>query len=254
MLNIDLEGRTAVVTGGARGVGAGICSVMASAGARVVVGSLTDSPVARELVARLQSNGARVAHFRADVSSAAETEAMMRFASETFGGVDILVNNAGISIAGNLEALSHDEIYRVLDTNVKSMFNCSKAALPYMREAGFGRVINIASTAMYTGGGGGAHYAASKSAVMGLTRNLAHEYGRYGITVNALAISLIDTEMFRSRYPDPADREKAVAGVPAGRAGTPADVAYTAAFLASPLASYINGDIICIDGGRLYAR
>jgi 3-oxoacyl-[acyl-carrier protein] reductase len=226
---------------------------MARAGAGVVVNSLTDSPSARELVAELKNCGARAVYFRADVASPAEADAMMRFAHETFGSVDILVNNAGISTAGRLEDLSHDEIDRVLDTNIKSMFNCCKAVLPYMREAGFGRIVNIASTAMYTGGGGGAHYAASKAAAMGLTRSLSKEYGRFGITANALAISLIDTELFRSRYPNPDDRAKAVEGVPAGRAGTPEDVGYAAAFLASALAAYINGDIISIDGGRLYA-
>ncbi|MDR1573328.1 MAG: glucose 1-dehydrogenase [Clostridiales Family XIII bacterium] len=253
MLKIDLKNRTAVVTGGARGVGAGICAAMASAGARIIVNSLTDSPSAHALVAKLQTGGAQAVHFCADVSSVTEVKAMIRFAFDVFGSLDILVNNAGISTAGSIESLSHDEISRVLDTNVKSMFNCCKEAIPHMREAGFGRIINIASTAMYTGGGGGAHYAASKAAVMGLTRNLAREYGRYGITANALAISLIDTDLFRSRYPDPADRERAVAGVPAGRAGTPEDVGYASAFLASPLAAYINGDIIDIDGGRLYA-
>jgi len=252
MLQIDLSGKTAVVTGGSRGVGAGICKVLATCGANVIINYQSNEEAALNVKRGLFEIGTKAEIFKANVTNPEEVKAMYEFAEKTFGSLDIVVNNAGVSTRGSLEQLSYDEISKVIDTNVKGVFTCSKEALPFLKKQASSRIINIGSTSMYTGGGGGAHYAASKAALMGLTRNMAKEYAKFGLTTNTLAISLIDTELFRNRYPDPKDREKAISTVPVGRAGTPEDIGYITAFLASELSSYINGVVFDIDGDRLY--
>jgi len=253
MLAIDLHGKTAVVTGGARGIGSGICRVLAAAGASVVINGTKEHREALDLKKSLIRQGAQVDFFAADVSQPAQVSELMSFAGKRFSTVDILVNNAGITTLGSIEDLRYEDLERVLQVNVFGVLTCCKEAIPHMLKAGFGRIINIASTSMYTGGGGAAPYATSKAALMGLTRNLSKEYGKHGINTNALALSLVDTPLFRDRHKNSLEYIDKIAGVPVGRMGTPEDAGYAVAFLASHMGDYINGEIITIDGGRTYA-
>ncbi len=254
MLEMNLNGRLAIVTGGSQGVGRGIAVKLAEAGADVIIVHYdrTDEQ-ANETMAQIRKQNVQAGSYKLDVTDHEAVSAMVKDIRDTFGHIDILVNNAGISIRGEIDELSYAQIEAVLNVNVMGPFTMCKEVLPIMAEQKFGRIINIASTSMYTGGGGGAHYAASKSALMGMMRNTAKVYGKYNVTSNNLAISLIDTELFRQRYADPKERAAAIAEVPVGRAGTPEDVGNAVCFLASEFADYINGAIIQIDGGRLYA-
>lgn len=254
MLTMKLDGRLAIVTGGSQGVGRGIALKLAEAGADVMIVHYdrTDEQ-ANETMQLIRKLNVKTEAYRIDVTDHEAVHTMVKDICSRFGRIDILVNNAGISIRGEIEELSYAQIEAVLNVNVMGPFTMCKEVLPIMADQKFGRIINVASTSMYTGGGGGAHYAASKSALMGMMRNFAKVYGKYNVTTNNLAISLIDTELFRQRYADPKERAAAIASVPVGRAGTPEDVGYAVCFLASEFADYINGAIIQIDGGRLYA-
>lgn len=253
MLNLDLNNKVALVTGGSQGIGRGISLTLAKAGATVVIAHYdrTDDKV-NETIATIKELGCKCEAYKVNVSNPTDAKEMVSSIINDFGRIDILVNNAGISTVGNLDELSYEQIQAVLNVNLMGPFTMCKEVLPSMIENKFGRIINIASTSMYTGGGGGAHYAASKSGLMGMMRNLSKVYGKDNITTNNLAISLIDTELFRDRYPEQSQRDEVISHVPVQRAGTPEDVGYAVAFLASDWASYINGEILQIDGGRMY--
>lgn len=253
MLEINLKNKVVLISGASQGIGRGIALVLALGGASVMINHYDRSDeLANETKAMIESHGGVGEVYRANVANALETRAMIEKIIEKYGKIDALVNNAGISTVGNLDELSYEAIERVLNVNVLGPFTASKEVLPYMVKQQYGRIVNIASTSMYTGGGGGPHYAASKSALLGLMRNLSKTYGKYGITTNNLAISLIDTELFRVRYPDEKERAEVISKVPVQRAGTPEDVGYAVAFLLSDWASYINGEVLQIDGGRMY--
>ncbi|MGB4984386.1 MAG: SDR family oxidoreductase [Erysipelotrichaceae bacterium] len=253
MLNLDLVGKVALVTGGSQGIGRGIALTLAKAGATVAIAHYDRSDdKANETLNMINDLGCDGAAYKVNVASAVEVKDMVASIISKFGKIDILVNNAGISTVGNLDELSYEQIQAVLNVNLMGPFTVCKEVLPSMIANKFGRIINIASTSMYTGGGGGAHYAASKSGLMGMMRNMSKVYGKDNITTNNLAISLIDTELFRERYPEQSKRDEVISHVPVQRAGTPEDVGYACAFLASDWASYINGEILQIDGGRMY--
>jgi len=252
MIDISLDGKVALVTGGSKGIGAGIAKTLSKAGAMVVINCEGQVEFAETVKKEITEAGGKADIFVADIMDRDAVEAMMKGISEKYGSIDILVNNAGASTVGNIEELSYKEIDFVLKLNVGGLINCCKEAMPYLANQG-GSIINIASTSMYTGGGGGLHYAGSKSAIMGITRNLSKSYGEKGVRTNALAITLIDTELFRNRYTDPVEREKVINTVPLKRLGQPEDIGNMAAFLASNLGSFINGEIITMDGGRTFA-
>lgn len=253
MLEINLKNKVVLISGGSQGIGRGIALVLAKGGATIIINHYDrDDVLANETKAMIESLDGVADIYRANVANANETKIMVEKIVEKYGRIDALINNAGISSVGNLDELSYEAIERVLNVNVLGPFTTSKEVIPYMIKQHSGRIINIASTSMYTGGGGGPHYAASKSALMGLMRNLSKTYGKDGITTNNLAISLIDTELFRVRYPDEKQRAEVISKVPVQRAGTPEDVGYAVAFLLSDWASYINGEILQIDGGRMY--
>ncbi len=254
MLNIDLSHRVVVVSGGSQGVGQGIVEMLAKAQAKIVIVHYDkDECKVNETLDLIAPYEVETLVIRANVTNPDEVKALYEQTVSKFGQIDILVNNAGIGILGTMLDLSYEQINAVVNVNLMGPITMAKEVLPYMIKQKFGRIINIASTSMYTGGGGGPHYAASKSGLMGFMRNLSKEYGKYNITTNNLAISLIDTVMFRNRYPEESDREQVIQGVPVKRAGKPADIGYAVCFLASDMAGYINGEIINIDGGRLYA-
>jgi 3-oxoacyl-[acyl-carrier protein] reductase len=233
-MDMMLKDRVAIVTGAARGMGRAIAEALDEEGAKVVMADV--APV----------EGVQV-----DVSNRAQVEGMVRSVIEKFGTVDILVNNAGIIFTSRFPEATEEEWDLTLDVNLKGMFLCTKAVLPLMREKGYGRVVNISSTAGKTVSTlGGAHYTASKHGVLGLTRAFAREAAPWGITCNAVCPGLIDTAMVRESITEERIRayeEK----FPVGRIGDPHEVAALVTFLASGKAAYITGAAIDINGGDL---
>ena len=240
-----LTGRVALITGGGSGIGEATVRRFSREGAVVVVNDV-DIELARPVVAELQRGGGRALAVGADVTKRTEVEAMVRRIVDEFGQLDILVNNAGI----NRDAMSHkmteDQWDIVLAVNLKGTFLCAQAVLPRMRERGWGRVINTSSVGSL-GNVGQANYAASKAGVIGLTRTLALEYAKYGVTVNCVAPGPVMTRMLAG-VPE-AIREKILGQVPAGRIADPAEIAAVHAFLASDDAAYITGQVLFVDGG-----
>jgi 3-oxoacyl-[acyl-carrier protein] reductase len=242
---MQLEGRVALVTGAGGGIGAATARRFAREGATVVVNNV-DLELARPLVTELQKEGARALSIAADVTARTDVEAMVNRVVGEFGRLDVLVNNAGV----NRDAMSHkmteEQWDQVLAVNLKGTFLCAQAVLAGMRERGWGRVIDTSSVGSL-GNIGQANYAASKAGVIGLTRTLALECARYGITVNCIAPGPVMTRMLAG-VPE-AIREKIVAKVPVGRIARPEEIAGVHAFLASEDAAFITGQVLFVDGG-----
>lgn len=247
MLEIDLKGKIALVTGASKGIGKASALMLAKAGAKVIINYNQDDQGA-EAVAKLIGEDAFV--IKADISNPESAAKMFKTVQEKFGRLDILVNNAGTTSEHKLENLPIEEIKRIFDINTFGVFYCSKYAIPLMKECG-GTIINISSTSMYTGAGGGAHYASSKSALLGLTRNIAKDYGEFNIRSNALAVTLVNTELLKSRKTG--NLEEKINNVPLKRLCETEEIGYAVAFLASDFAGYITGEVITMDGGRTYA-
>ena len=240
-----LEGKVTVVTGAGNGIGEATARRFAREGA-IVVANDVDMEQARSVVTDLQRSGARALAVAGDVTKRADVETLMHHVVAEFGRVDVLINNAGI----NRDAMSHkmteEQWDQVLSVNLKGTFLCAQAALTRMREHGWGRVVNTSSIGSL-GNIGQANYAASKAGVIGLTRTLALEYAKYGITVNCIAPGPVMTRMLAG-VPE-AIREKIVARVPIGRIARPDEIAGVHAFLASDDAAYITGQVVFVDGG-----
>ncbi|WDY59813.1 SDR family NAD(P)-dependent oxidoreductase [Pseudomonas sp. PSKL.D1] len=247
-INFTLAGRTALVTGAARGIGHAIAAALGHAGARVALADL--DPGAAELAAgQLREQGVEAIGVGVDVADEGQVQAMMAQVEAQLGGVDILVNNAGIVSTAPLLELTTAEWNRVMAIDLNSVFFCAKAVLPGMMARRGGRIINIASVAGKRGGGllGNSCYAAAKGAVIALTKGLAREAGPYDITVNAVSPALTDTEMTSVLAPQA--RAQVLAQMPLGRAGTPRDIAAAVCFLASAEAGFVTGEIMDVDGG-----
>jgi 3-oxoacyl-[acyl-carrier protein] reductase len=242
---MDLSGKVAIVTGSSRGIGKAIALKLADAGASVVVtGHIEDAePVAKEIRAK----GRQSLAVRASVTSAADIEKLVEATLSTFGRVDILVNNAGITRDQLVLKMSEDDWDAVLDTNLKSVFLCTRAVLRPMLKQRWGRIINISSVIGLIGNPGQANYAASKAGIIGFTRTIAKEVGSRGITANVIAPGFIETRMTQAM--NEAQRQELMKRIPLGSLGTPEDVAEAAAFLASDRARYITGQVLGVDGG-----
>jgi 3-oxoacyl-[acyl-carrier protein] reductase len=242
---MPLAGRVAVITGAGSGIGEATARRFAAEGAVVVINDV-EPERAQAVAAAIEKAGGRALAIPGDVTRREAVEAMVRRAVEELGRLDVLVNNAGI----NRDAMSHkmteEQWDQVLAVNLKGTFLCAQAALPRMRERGWGRVVNTSSIGSL-GNIGQANYAASKAGVIGLTRTLALEYAKYGITVNCVAPGAVMTPMLAG-VPD-AIREKITAGIPVGRIAEPAEIAAVHAFLASDEAAFITGQVIFVDGG-----
>jgi meso-butanediol dehydrogenase / (S,S)-butanediol dehydrogenase / diacetyl reductase len=253
----SVNSRVAVVTGAGRGIGAGIARRLAGDGARVVVADV-DATSAADVARRINDAGGTAVGWAMDVTSADDRERIFHDARDTFGGVHVLVNNAGIYRAQPPLELEVSAWRRVFEVNAEAVFFCCQQALPIMREQGYGRIVNLSSTAAYTGTAAMIAYNASKSAVLAITRSLAREYGRDGITVNSVLPGVVATPMWESLNEEVgpllgfapgtllADR---VGRIPLGRAGEPEDIASVVSFLASDDAAYVTGQSLNVCGG-----
>lgn len=243
----SLTGRTALVTGGSRGIGRAIAVALAAEGADVALCYAGREDAAREAVEQCLAAGGKAAAFRADISREEDCQELFRAVEEQFGGVDILVNNAGVTRDGLLLRMKAEDFDRVLEVNLRGAFLCSRLAARGMLKNRWGRILFLSSVVGVHGNAGQANYAASKAGVIGLTKALAKELGSRGVTVNAIAPGFIDTDM-TAGLPEGV-REGLLGSIPLGRLGQPEEVARAAVFLAGPGGDYITGQVLAVDGG-----
>jgi 3-oxoacyl-[acyl-carrier protein] reductase len=244
---MTLAGQVAIVTGASRGIGAAIARDLAAAGAHVVAGYQSQQAQADAVVADVAARGGSAEAVRFDVVSFAEVDAAVRAVVARLGKVDILVNNAGVSADGLIVRITDDQWQRVLDVNLKGVFNCTKAVARPMMRARSGRIINLSSVVGVTGNTGQAAYAAAKAGIIGFTKSTARELSSRGITANVVAPGFIETDMTETL--DAGARDMYRAMIPLGRLGRGEDVAAAVTFLAGPGASYVTGQVIHINGG-----
>ena len=243
----DLSGKTALVTGGSRGIGSATAEVLARQGARVILTYVRDAEAAQRTVQRIEAAGGRAEAEKLDTASYAQCEATVSALAKRIGALDILVANAGIAIDGLLLRLREQDLDSILNVNLKGALACAQAAIKPMLKARGGRIIFVSSVVGQMGNAGQVAYAASKAALIGAAKSLAREYASRNITVNALAPGYVDTDMTSKL--EPAQREAMLAGVPLGRPATAAEVAAAIAFLASGEAAYITGQVLAVNGG-----
>ncbi len=246
---MKLKDKVAVVTGGARGIGAAIASHLAQEGAKVVVTDIAPEENATAVLNNIREIGGEAKYFKGDVSSFEDAQKTIDFAVTNFGTVDIMVNNAGITRDNLLLRMSEKDWDDVIQVNLKSVFNFSKAVIKPMMGQRSGKIINIASVVGIMGNAGQANYVASKAGVIGLTKTLAKEFAGRNIQVNAIAPGFIETEMTAKL--NQAQKDAIMNLVPLKKMGQPLDVAKTVAFLASSDSDYITGQVICVDGGMI---
>ena len=244
---MNFSGKTAVVTGGSRGLGRAVCLEVSAGGANVVLCYAGNEAAANETVAACEALGARAVAVRCDVADSAQVKTLMDTALQTFGRIDILVNNAGITRDGLLMMMKEDDFDAVIDTNLKGAFLCMKAVARQMMKQRYGRIVNLSSVVGLRGNAGQVNYAASKAGIIGMTKSLAKELASRGVTVNAVAPGFMETDM-TAAMPEAA-KTATLAAIPMGRMGAAEDVAKTVAFLASEEAGYITGQVIAVDGG-----
>lgn len=248
-MQIILQGKVAIVTGGSRGIGRATSLALAQAGATVVINYRGNQAAADELVALIEKADGRALAIQADVSQSEDVERLFKQSMDTYGRLDILVNNAGVTRDTLLLRMKEADFDAVINTNLRGTYLCTRAALRPMTKARGGRIINISSVVGLIGNAGQANYSAAKAGLIGFTKATAREMASRHITVNAIAPGYIDTEMTSGL----GDQIKAaiLENVPLGRLGTPEDIAGVVCFLASDMASYITGQTIVVDGGMV---
>ncbi len=244
-----LSGKTALVTGASRGIGRAIALELARQGASVAVNYSGSEEKARKVVEEIQENGGTAFAIQSDVASMDSVTSMIKEVISTFGSLDILVNNAGITRDNLLMRMKEEEWDAVINTNLKGVFNCTKAVTRQMMKQRSGRIINIASIVGVSGNPGQANYVAAKAGVIGLTKTTAKELSSRGITVNAVAPGFIETDMTDALEGDVKD--EMLKQIPLSRLGRPEDIAAAVRFLAGDEASYITGQTLHVDGGMV---
>jgi 3-oxoacyl-[acyl-carrier protein] reductase len=245
---MNLEGKKAIVTGGSLGIGASVVATLARYGADVALNYRKHAEEAQRLADEVRGIGRRAMVVRADVSSFTDAQNMVDTVRKEFGRIDILVNNAGINWDGVIWKMSEEQWDQVLGINLKGYFNYIRAVAPIFREQNYGKIVNVTSINALRGKFGQSNYAASKAGIIGLTKSVARELGKYNINVNAVAPGLIETDMIKNAPPEV--RQKALEEIVLGRIGQPEEVANVVAFLCSDLARHITGEVIKVDGGQ----
>ena len=246
---MGFEGRIAVVTGGARGIGRAICETLAMRGADIVIADL-QADLAEQTAREINSStGRRTLALAVNVADPASVNAMVEKALAEFGHLDILVNNAGLTRDKLIIRMDEADWDLVIDVNLKGAFNCCKAIFRSMMKQRYGRIVNISSVSGQTGQVGQVNYSASKAGLIGLTKALAREFASRNITVNAVAPGFIPTALTIDLAPE--WKESIIKATPLGRMGTPQEIAYAVVFLASDEAAYITGQVLAVDGGMV---
>ncbi|MDH6427044.1 3-oxoacyl-[acyl-carrier protein] reductase [Paenibacillus sp. PastH-3] len=247
MMFSALRGQTALVTGGSRGIGRSIALALAEHGVKVAVNYAGSEAAAQETVARIVELGSEGIALRGDVGNSEQAENLVKEVLNTWGRIDIVVNNAGITRDNLIMRMKEEEFDQVIETNLKGVFNCLKAATRPMMKQRYGRIINISSVVGVTGNPGQANYSAAKAGVIGLTKASARELSSRGITVNCIAPGFIDTDMTRELSEEV--RSELEKGIPLARLGRPEEIAMAVVFLASEGAAYMTGQTLHVDGG-----
>jgi 3-oxoacyl-[acyl-carrier protein] reductase len=247
---IDLTGKSALVTGGSRGIGRACCELLARAGASVAVNCRVETPWAELVAQRIREAGGNAFALAADVSVRGEAEMLVDETVDRFGRVDIVVNNAGIWKRAPIDEMSDGEWAEMMAINLTGTFHVVRAAVTPMKQVGGGRIINISSTAGQRGEAFHAHYATTKGGVIAMTKSLAAELAPDGITVNCVAPGWTDTDMARDAL-EGEQSETILRSIPLGRPGAPAEIAGAVLFLASELASYVTGEVVNVNGGSV---
>ncbi|MEI6576261.1 MAG: SDR family NAD(P)-dependent oxidoreductase [Bacteroidota bacterium] len=245
---MNLNNKNAIVTGGNIGIGAAIALKLAEWGANVALVARAHREEAEAVVKEIEAMGRKAIIIQADISDFTAAGETVKTVIETFGSLDILVNNAGINWDGVIWKMTEEQWDKVMNVNLKGYFNYIRAVSPVFRDQQFGKIINITSINGLRGKFGQANYAASKAGIIGLTKTVAKELGKYNINVNAVAPGLIETDMMKNA--DASVREAALEDIVLKRIGQPEDIANLVAFLASDLAKHITGEVIKVDGGQ----
>ena len=238
-------GKTAIVTGGSRGIGRAVCIALARQGLNVVINYSSGNPEAALETKDLCGDKAEI--MAADVSDFEQSEQLIKFAVEKFGGLDVLVNNAGITRDGLMMRMSEEDFDRVINVNLKGSFNCIRHASKVLTKQRSGSIVNITSVVGLMGNAGQVNYCSSKAGVIGLTKAAARELAARGVTVNAVAPGFIDTDMTRTLKEE--IKQEMLKNIPLKTFGTPEDIANTVCFLVSDAARYITGQVISVNGG-----
>ena len=246
---MQLEGKVALVTGGSRGIGRAIALLLAKRGADVAINFAGNEAAAQATVDEIKALGRKAIMIKADVAVNTACVAMVDQVVQEFGKIDILVNNAGITRDGLLMRMKEEDWDAVLNTNLKSVYNCSKAAIKYMMKARAGRIVSISSVVGLMGNAGQANYAAAKAGIIGFTMALAKEVASRGITVNSVAPGFVNTDMTKVLPEKVVESLKAA--IPLAKLGEPEDIAKAVAFLVSDDAAYITGQTLHVDGGMV---
>ncbi|MGL5380521.1 3-oxoacyl-[acyl-carrier-protein] reductase [Clostridium sp.] len=242
-----LKGKCAIVTGAARGIGRAIAVKYAKLGANIVLNYRSSESEAIELENELKELGVEVLTVKADISNFDEAQNLINSAKERFGKIDILVNNAGITRDGLVMRMKEEDFDKVIEVNLKGVFNCLRAVSPIMIRQKSGKIINMSSVVGVIGNAGQINYCAAKAGVIGMTKSLAREVGSRGINVNAIAPGFIQTDM--TSVLSDKTKEAIMNNIPLKTLGEPDDIAEVAAFLASDASKYITGQVINVDGG-----
>ncbi len=240
-----LKDQIAIVTGGARGIGAGICRLFCEEGARVILWDLLD--LGKTTAAEIRANGGSIEFQQVDVTDRSSISPAVEEIISKYGKIDILINNAGIVKDRSFQKMTDEEWHSVINVNLNGIFNCTKEIIPHMREAGYGRVVSASSVNGLRGAFGQTNYSATKGAIVAFSKSLAKEVGKYGITVNAVAPGFVKTVMTDTIPEDLL--EKGLAEIPVRRAGTIDEIAHAYLYLASPQSGFTTGHTLSVNGG-----